>query len=140
MSVKYALLAGHGGLALLLVVVSVLAVQARTTERLKRTTSVLLALVLAQTVVGDVLYPIYLRAAKPSLRVLEAGSRSVADVFEVKEHLAFFALVLALGACLVARQGRAQPGPLVRVLVAGAHAAIVLVATLGLVVASMRLP
>ena len=57
----------------------------------------------------------------------------------LKEHLAFLALVLALGSFFMARSER-TPGPLTRVLVASTHAAIVLVATLGLVVASLRLP
>lgn len=133
------LLVLHGGAALALVVVSVLAVQARSAERLKRLSSILFALVVTQTIAGDVLYPLYLRTAKPALRALEAGGRTPADLFEVKEHLAFFALVLAIGA-FVSTRSAANPGPLPRTLVAGTHAAIVTVAILGLAVASLRLP
>jgi hypothetical protein len=133
------LLTLHGLLALVAVTVSVLAVQARTPERVRATASFLLGALGAQTVVGDVLYPLYLRTAKPALRALSAGSRSVAEVFEIKEHLAFVALVLALGAFVVSRR-EPKPTALLRVLFGGAHGAIVLTATLGLVVASLRTP
>ena len=80
-----------------------------------------------------------MRTTKPALRALSAGSRSVADVFEVKEHLAFLALVLALGAFVLSRRDP-RATPLLRVLFGSAHGAIVLTATLGLVVASLRTP
>ena len=134
------LLVAHGGLAAALVIVSVFTVRARSAERLRKTTSLLLCLLAAQTVLGYVLYPLYLREVKPALHALNAGARSVADIFEVKEHLAFFALAMTLGAFYAARDEVGEAGPIVRVLVAGAHAAIVIVVTLGLVVASMRLP
>ncbi len=99
----------------------------------------LLAVVAAQTAVGDLLYPMYLRRAKPALRVLAAGSRSAADVFDVKEHLAFFALVLTIGVFALTRT-EPKPTALVRVLFGSAHGAIVIVAVLGLVVASLKTP
>jgi hypothetical protein len=134
-----ALLIVHAILALTAATVSVLGVQARTPERVRSVGSWLLGAVGLQTAVGDVLYPIYLRTAKPALRALSAGSRSAADIFEVKEHLAFLALVLAIGAFVVSRS-EPKPTIFVRVLFGGAHGAIVLVATLGLVVASLRTP
>lgn len=135
------LLVTHGLLAAGLVVASVFAMRARQAERMRRATAVLLALVVAQTVAGAVLYPTYLRDVKPALVALHAGSRPVADAFEVKEHFAFFALVLTLGAFLAARRvGSGEVGPILRVLVGGAHAATMIVAILGLVVASVRLP
>jgi hypothetical protein len=129
----------HAILALTAVTVSVLGVQARSPERVRLMALLLLAAVVAQTTVGDVLYPMYLRTAKPALRALSAGARSAADLFEVKEHLAFFALVLSLGAFVLSRT-EPKPTTLVRVLFGGAHGLIVLVATLGLAVASMRTP
>jgi ABC-type sulfate transport system permease component len=101
--------------------------------------SALAAIVIAQTVVGNVLYPHYLRNAKPTLQALAAGARSAADVFEVKEHLAFVALVLALGAFAATRRDP-RPTVFVRSLFGAAHGAILLVAVLGLVVASLKTP
>jgi hypothetical protein len=134
-----ALLALHACLALAALTTSVLGVQARSPERARAMASLLLTSVGVQTVVGDVLYPMYLRNAKPALRALSAGSRSVADVFEVKEHLAFLALVLALGAFVVTRT-EPKPTTFLRALFGGAHGAIALTATLGLVIASLRTP
>lgn len=133
------LLVLHAILALTSVIASVLGVQARTPERVRSMASLLLASVVSQTLVGDVLYPIYLRNAKPALLALSAGSRSAADIFEVKEHLAFFALVLTVGAFALSRS-EPKPTTFLRVLFSGAHGTIVLVATLGLVVASLRTP
>jgi hypothetical protein len=135
----FALLLLHGVLALGAVVVSVLGVQARSAERVRAMAALLLAVVVSQTVVGDVIYPLYLRTAKPVLRALTAGARSPAELFDVKEHLAFVALALALGAFVVSRT-EPKPTLFVRVLLGGAHGAIVLVAVLGLAVASMRTP
>jgi hypothetical protein len=129
----------HTILAITAITVSVLGVQARSSERVRLMASLLLATVVSQTIVGDVLYPIYLRTAKPALRALSAGSRSVADLFDVKEHLAFFALALSVGVFAVSRT-EPKPTTFVRVLFGGAHGIIVLVATLGLAVASMRTP
>jgi hypothetical protein len=127
-------------LAATVVVASVLAVQARSVERFRRSVSMLLAALVAQTLAGDLLYPTYLRRAKPILRALSAGSRSAADVFDVKEHLALLALVLTLGAFFAARGEGVKVGPFLRVLVGSAHGAIILVAALGLVVASLKQP
>ncbi len=93
----------------------------------------------AQTTVGDVLYPIYLRTAKPTLRGFSAGSRSVADVFDVKEHLAFFALVLAIAAFVLTRT-EPKPTPLLRVLFEYSRRGVILVAALGFVVWSIKAP
>lgn len=133
------LLVVHGTLALSALVASILGVQARTPERARQAATWLLATVGSQTVIGDVLYPAYLQPVKPVLQAMSAGGRSAADIFEVKEHLAFLALVTAIGAFVITRR-EARPTPFVRVLFGGAHAAIVLVATLGLVVASLRTP
>ena len=133
------LLSAHALLALTALTVSVLGVQARSPERARAMANWLLLVVASQTALGYVIYPFYLRSAKPALRALSAGARSAADIFEVKEHLAFIALVLAIGAFAVTRR-EPRPTPFVRVLFGGAHAAIVLVATLGLVVASLRTP
>lgn len=129
----------HATLAAGAVVASVLGVQARTSDRARLMATILLATVTAQTVVGDVLYPIYLRSAKPTLRTFSDGARSVADVFDVKEHLAFFALVFSIGAFILTRK-EPKPTIFLRVLFGGAHGAIVLVAALGLVVASIKTP
>jgi hypothetical protein len=115
------------------IVASVLGVQAR------RVAGWLFAIVGAQTAIGDVLYPLYLRGAKPALRAMTAGARSAADVFEVKEHLALLALVCAAGVFLVTRR-EPKPDLVVRMLFGCTHGAVVIVAVLGLVVASLRLP
>lgn len=133
------LLGCHAFFALVAITVSILGVQARTPERARTMGLWLFAAVGAQTVLGDFLYPFYLRSVKPVLGAMVAGRRSAAEIFEVKEHLAFFALVLATAAFAVTRS-EPRPTPFVRVLFGGAHAAIVLVATLGLVVASLRTP
>jgi hypothetical protein len=132
-------LALHAALATTAIIASVLGVQARTPERVRSMGAWLLGAVGAQVAVGGVLYPTYLRTAKPALAGLSAGSRSASEIFEVKEHLAFVALVLALGAFVVSRS-EPKPTPFVRLLFGGAHGAIVIVATLGLVVASLRTP
>jgi hypothetical protein len=137
--VTVALLVVHAVLGLTALVASVLGVQARTPARARWVASLLVGAVVLQTLAGDVLYPAYLRTAKPVLAALAAGSRSGADLFDVKEHLAFFALALTLGAFVQTRTDP-KPTPLLRVLFGGAHAAIVLVATLGLAVASLRTP
>jgi hypothetical protein len=134
-----ALLVLHAFLAITSAIASVLGVQARTPERVRSMASVLLASVSSQTVVGDVLYPIYLRSAKPALRAMSAGSRSVADLFEIKEHLAFFALVSTIGVFVITRR-EPKPTAVVRVLFGSAHGMIVIVATLGLALASVRTP
>ena len=129
----------HGALGLSAVVVSVLCVQARRSDRTQRLGAWLVAVVGAQVSVGAVLYPFYLRRAKPALLGLVAGGRSAADIFEVKEHLAFIALACALGAYVVTRS-EPKPDLFVRTLFGCAHGAIIIVAVLGLVVASLRLP
>ncbi len=121
------------------IVASVLGVQAWRADRSKRIAGWLFAVVGVQTVIGDVLYPLYLRGAKPALRAMAAGSRSAADVFEVKEHLALLALVRAAGVFVVTRK-EPKPDLVVRTLFGCTHGAIVIVAVLGLVVASLRLP
>jgi hypothetical protein len=136
----HTLLLAHGLLAAAVVIASVFAVQARSLERFRRYVSILLATLVAQTLAGDVLYPTYLRNAKPVLRAHSAGSRTAADVFDVKEHLAFLALVLTFGAFFGARGEGVKVGPFLRTLVGSAHGAIVLVAALGLVVASLKQP
>ncbi len=133
------LLLVHATLALSAITVSVLGVQARRSDRSRSLAGWLLGIVAAQTLVGDVIYPIYLRTAKPALRAMAAGARSAADIFEVKEHLAFIALACALGAFVITRT-EPKPDTFLRVLFGSAHGAIVLVAVLGLVVASLRLP
>ncbi len=133
------LLVAHTVLATASVTVSVLGVQAKTSARSRLVAGWLFAAVAAQTVVGALLYPVYLRRTKPVLRQLVAGARSVADVFDVKEHLAFVALTLTIGVFVLTR-AEPKPSPLVRVLFGSAHAAIVVVAVLGLVVASLRAP
>jgi hypothetical protein len=133
------LLVVHAALALSAITISILGVQARRSDRSRSLAAWLLAVVGTQTIVGDVLYPTYLRTAKPALRMLTAGARSAADIFEVKEHLAFVALACAIGAFVITRT-EPKPDALVRVLFGSAHGAIVLVAVLGLVVASLRLP
>lgn len=134
-----ALLVLHGALGLTAVVVSVLGVQARRSDRTRRLAGLLAAVVGAQVSVGAVLYPFYLRSAKPVLAGLVAGGRSAADIFEVKEHLAFVALACALGAFVITRN-EPKPDLFVRTLFGCAHGAIIVVAVLGLVVASLRLP
>ncbi len=135
-----AYLALHGLLALTSIVASVLGVLARMPARARAMASYLLASVTLQTFVGDLLlYPLYLRSAKPVLQTLAGGSRSAADVFEIKEHLAFFVLALTIGVYVVTRR-EPKPTVFVRVLFGCTHGAIILVATLGLVVASLRTP
>lgn len=134
-----ALLTVHATLAATAIIVSVLGVQARSVARARRAATALLATVIAQTFVGDFLYPLYLQHTKPRLQMLAAGSRSVADAFDVKEHLAFFTLVLAIGAFALTRVDP-KPGPLSRTLFGCAHGSIILVAALGLVVASIGTP
>ena len=121
------------------VVTSVLGAAARSAARVRVLSSALCAAVVAQTMVGDVLYPAYIEHAKPVLETLSAGSRSLADAFEVKEHLAFFALASALGLFVLTRTA-SKPTALVRTLFACTHAAIILAAVLGLVVASVKTP
>ena len=133
------LLVAHAALGVAAITISILCVQARTATRARALSTWLLGVVAAQTVVGDVLYPAYIVRAKPLLKALAAGSRSVADVFEVKEHLAFFVLVFALGAFVLARR-EPKPTALLRVLFGCAHGLIILVAVLGLVVASVKMP
>jgi hypothetical protein len=134
-----ALLILHALLGTAAIVVSLLGVQARAPEKTRSLASVLLGVVALQTVAGDVLYPIYLRTAKPALRALSAGSRTAAEIFEVKEHLAFLALVFVIGAFVLTRT-EPRPNPLLRVLFGCAHGTIIVVAVLGLVVASLRTP
>jgi hypothetical protein len=134
-----ALLIGHGVLAALAIVISILGVQTRVPERARKLATWLLVVVGLQTALGDVLYPIYVVHAKPVLATLHAGARSVADLFDVKEHLAFFALVFTLSVFVLSRSQR-RTGPLLRVLFGCAHGSIVLVAVLGLAVASVKLP
>ena len=129
----------HVALAAAAVIVSMLGVQARTAARARRAATALLVTVVAQTFVGDFLYPLYLEHTKPRLQMLASGARSVADVFDVKEHLAFFTLVLAIGAFSLTRTD-SKPGPLLRVMFGCAHGGIILVAALGLVVASIGAP
>jgi hypothetical protein len=133
------LLIFHATLALVTIVVSVLGVQARTATRARAVSTALLVVVGAQTVAGDLLYPIYITHAKPTLKALAAGSRSVAEVFEVKEHLAFFALVFTIGAFVLTR-GEPKPTPLLRLLFGCVHGVVVVVTVLGLVVASVKTP
>jgi hypothetical protein len=137
--VSLLLLVVHTVLAGAAIVVSILGVQSRTAARARRMATALFATVAVQSLVGDVLYPIYLSRAKPLLVRLEAGSRSVADVFDVKEHLAFFALVFSIGVFVLTRT-EPKPTTFHRLLFGCAHGAIVLVAALGLVVASVRTP
>lgn len=137
--VTVALLVTHATLALAAITASILGVVARTPARLRRMATWLFGAVVAQTLVGDVLYPFYLREAKPVLAKLSAGSRSVADVFDVKEHLAFFALVLAVGVFVLTRR-EPRATPFVRMLFGCAHGAVIVVAILGAVVASVATP
>ena len=132
------LLVLHALLASAAVVLSILGVQARRSDRSKRIASWLLAAVGAQTVIGDVLYPSYLREAKPLLKAMVAGSRSAADIFEVKEHLALLALVCTVGAFVVTRK-EPKPDFVVRTLFGCAHGTLIIIAVLGLVVASLHL-
>ena len=88
---------------------------------------------------GRPLYTFYLKSTKPVLKDFASGGRSVADAFDVKEHLAFLALVMATGAFVLTRN-RPKPTSLVRVLVSGAHGAVVLTAAIGLIVPSIKTP
>ncbi len=126
-------------LAAIAVVTSVLGASARTAARARSLASALCAAVVAQTIVGDVIYPAYLERAKPVLKTLAAGSRSLAEAFDVKEHLAFLALAGALGVFVLTRTAP-KPTALVRTLFGCTHAAIVVVAILGIVVASVKTP
>lgn len=112
------------------IILSILGVQARRAD---------FATVSAHTLVGGVLYPVYLRGAKPVLKTMTASARSAADVFEVKEHLALIAPVCAVGVFVVTRK-EPKPDFVVRTLFGCTHGALVIVAVLGLVVASLRLP
>ncbi len=127
----------HAVLGILSVVTSVFAVKSRAPAALRRWTGRLFFVLCAQEALGDALYPTYLRVAKPALVLLTTGSRSAADLFDVKEHLAFFALVLGAGAAVAARD---SAGPIARTLTTLTHATIVLTATLGLAVSSLKLP
>jgi hypothetical protein len=137
--VTIALTTLHAALGLAVIAASLFAVVARTPERIRRRISLMTAVVLFQTAIGDALYPRYLTSAKPVLQTLAAGSRSVADIFDVKEHLAFVVLVLTLGAFVLTRR-EPKPTTTVRVLVGSAHGASILVAALGLACASVRTP
>lgn len=133
------LLAVHAALGFTAVTVSILGVVTKTPARMRTMATWLFITVVTQTLVGDVLYPIYLRDVKPILATLSAGSRSVADIFDVKEHLAFFALVLAIGVFVLTRT-EPRPTPFLRTLFGCAHGAVVVVGVLGLVVASVGTP
>jgi len=133
------LLVAHGLLAFAALVVSILGVRARVADQARRFGTALFTVVATQSLLGYVMYPRYVASAKPALQALSTGARSVADVFEVKEHLAFCALVLTIGAFIVSRSPD-KPGALSRVLFGGAHATIVIVVVLGLVAASIKMP
>jgi hypothetical protein len=129
----------HATLAGTAITISIIGVVTKASERIRRLASLLFVTVIMQTVVGDVIYPIYLARTKPVLVTLNAGSRSIADIFDVKEHLAFFALVLVIGLFALTRAS-AKPTPLVRTIFGCVHGCIVLTAVLGAVVASVRMP
>ena len=133
------LLVIHATLACAAITLSILGVVTKTTERIRRLAGCLFAAVGLQTLIGDVIYPFYLVRTKPILVTLHAGSRSVADIFDVKEHFAFFALVLVIGLFAITRAS-AKPTSLVRTIFGCAHGCIVIVTVLGAVVASMRMP
>ncbi len=129
----------HAVLAASAVVASLLAVMARTPARIRSRVSVSACIVVLQTIVGDAFYLPYLRSAKPVLLGLKSTGRSVADLFDVKEHLAFVVLATTLGAVLLVRE-EAKSTNVLRVLLGTAHGGTVLVAALGLACASIRTP
>lgn len=101
----YALLVPlHGmlGALMLALLVHPVVLLGRSTTRALRVARWAAVLVVMQNVLGWALYPSYRAAIKPRLRV-EAASAAL--VFETKEHLAFFCLVLVVGGVAMLQAG-----------------------------------
>lgn len=104
--VLYALLERlHGhlgwlGLAVLLHPVVALGRVQKVTWRMQLTADLGAALLLAPFFLGAVIYPTYRSGVKPGLRLTDPA---VAIAFESKEHLAVFAVALALAGALTLR-------------------------------------
>lgn len=74
----------------------------RSAARARRVALAAAALVVTQNALGWALYPSYRAAIKPRLQV-EAPAAAL--VFETKEHLAFFCLVLSIGGAALLQVG-----------------------------------
>ncbi len=100
----------------------------------RRTAELSAGLLLAPFLLGLWLYADYRAHVKPAL--WQAAPQTVL-AFEVKEHLAFFAVVLALAGALALRPGGGEPGRRVaRTLLAVGALCAAITVVLGMVVAS----
>lgn len=90
-------------------------------------------LLVAATLLGWWIYPDYRSEIKPLLRVTEAAR---VPLFEIKEHLAWLAVVLTLGAAGLLASGVAEAEAGARALLMAAVACGLLTAALGVWVAA----
>ncbi|MCO4744943.1 MAG: hypothetical protein KC912_09145 [Proteobacteria bacterium] len=143
--VLYALLERlHGhlgwlGLAVLLHPVITLGKGRGVSRRMQLSADLAALLMAAPFALGAVIYPTYRSGVKPEL---VAQAPAVAAVFETKEHLAVFAVALAISGALVLRgAGKSAAGRrAARSMLAGAFVCAVMTGLAGLWVASHAHP